>query len=107
MNAFEVKPGEIYKDENVTITAFQVNHGTWDHAYGYRIETPERVIVISGDTAPSAELIRDSEGCYVLLHERYSTEGQSKLSLTVQRRAGTYRHRLPARYPCVFKNFSH
>lgn len=75
VNAFEVKPGEIYKDDKVTIIAFQVNHGTWEHAYGYRIETPERVIVISGDTAPSEELIRNSEGCDVLIHEVYSTEG--------------------------------
>lgn len=75
VNVFEVQPGIIYKDKNVTVTAFQVNHGSWEYAYGYKFETPDRTIVISGDTAPSEELIKFAEGCDVLIHEVYSEAG--------------------------------
>jgi ribonuclease BN (tRNA processing enzyme) len=33
------------------------HHGSWPQAFGYRIDTPDRSIVISGDCSPSpAEL---------------------------------------------------
>ncbi len=78
VNVFEIEPGVIYKDKKISVRAFQVNHGSWDYAYGYRIETPDRVIVISGDTAPSEELIKNAEGCDVLIHEVYSEAGFQK-----------------------------
>jgi mRNA degradation ribonuclease J1/J2 len=37
----------------VTVKAFLVNHGDVPQAFGYRFETPDRAIVISGDAAPS------------------------------------------------------
>ena len=69
----EIGPGVIYKDELVRVTAFPVSHGSWDYAFGYRFETPDRVIVISGDTAPSDELVRASRNCDILVHEVYSS----------------------------------
>jgi len=36
INAKDVLPGEVYKDKNVRITAFQNHHGTWDYTYGSR-----------------------------------------------------------------------
>jgi len=44
--AREIKPGVVYKDENVTVKAFLVNHGSWREAYGFRFETKDRTIVI-------------------------------------------------------------
>ena len=52
--------------------AFLVNHGDVPQAFGYRIETPDRSIVISGDAAPSPSLIDSCKGCDVLIHEAYS-----------------------------------
>ena len=49
--------GEIYRDDNVTVTAFAGRHGTWP-AFGFRFSTPDRTIVVSGDTAPFDELVR-------------------------------------------------
>jgi ribonuclease Z len=49
-NAHEIKAGRIYEDAKVKIDAIAVAHGTWPDAFGYRVETPDRVIVISGDT---------------------------------------------------------
>jgi len=68
----ELEPGLVYEDELVRVSAFAVPHGTWKYAFGYRFETPDRVIVISGDTIPSEELVRQAEGCDILVHEVYS-----------------------------------
>jgi ribonuclease Z len=71
--AHDVKPGVIYKDDKVTVTAFQVAHGQWGaRAFGYRFDTPGRSIVISGDTGPSSELVSHCQPCDVLIHETFS-----------------------------------
>jgi ribonuclease Z len=75
VNVHEINTGVIYRDENVTVKAFPVKHGSWKHAYGFRFETPDRVIVISGDCAPSESIIEACNGCDVLIHEVYSTTG--------------------------------
>lgn len=75
VNAHEIKPGAIYRDANVTVKAIPVRHGSWKQAYGFRFETADRTIVISGDCAPSESLIEACNGCDVLVHEVYSTAG--------------------------------
>jgi ribonuclease Z len=72
--AKDVEPGVVYEDHRVKVTAFDVPHGTWESAYGYRFESEDRVVVVSGDTAPSEELVKQAQGCDVLLHEVYSEE---------------------------------
>jgi ribonuclease BN (tRNA processing enzyme) len=56
----------------VTVTAFAVHHGKWPHAYGYRFETRDRTIVISGDASPDAAILNNCHGCDVLIHEVYT-----------------------------------
>jgi ribonuclease BN (tRNA processing enzyme) len=68
----EIVPGVIYRDQNVTVTAFAVKHGTWDQAFGYRFDTKDRRIVVSGDTAPTDAVVQACDGCDVLLHEIYN-----------------------------------
>jgi ribonuclease BN (tRNA processing enzyme) len=58
----------------VTIAPFTVPHGGWTHAYGWRIRTRDRVIVISGDTGPTEEIVTQCNGCDVLVHEVRSHE---------------------------------
>ncbi|UCG33147.1 MAG: hypothetical protein JSU68_00665, partial [Phycisphaerales bacterium] len=62
-------------DEHVRVTAFSGRHGSWEHAFGYRFETPDRTVVISGDTIPSENLIEHARGCDVLVHEVYCHAG--------------------------------
>ncbi len=71
VNPHEITLGTIYKDENVTVKAFLVKHGDVQ-AFGYRFETPDRTIVISGDTTPTQSVIDNCNGCDVLIHEAYS-----------------------------------
>ncbi len=73
--AHEIEPGEIYRDENVTVEAFTVKHGSWRYAFGYKFRAPDKTIVISGDTAPTESMVENSRGCDVLIHEVYSQAG--------------------------------
>jgi Metal-dependent hydrolases of the beta-lactamase superfamily III len=75
VNAHEINPGVVYQDANVKVTAFLVEHGSWRKAYGYRFETANKTIVISGDTRPSKSVIDACNGCDVLIHEVYSGYG--------------------------------
>ena len=75
INVHEVTAGVVYKDENVTVTAFPVPHGSWKYAFGYRFQTADRTIVITGDTHPSDNVVNACNGCDVLLHEAYTMKG--------------------------------
>jgi ribonuclease BN (tRNA processing enzyme) len=78
VNAYDIKPGFVYRDSNVKITTFAVKHGSWKNAYGYRFETPDRTIVVSGDASPSESVVENCNGCDVLIHEAYTQLGASK-----------------------------
>lgn len=65
----EIDTGVVYRDARVTITAFRVHHGTWKHAFGYRVQTPDKVIVISGDAAPPSAIPDQCMRCDILIHE--------------------------------------
>ena len=67
VNAHEITPGVVYKDANVTVTAFPTKHTI--ESYGYRFDTRDRSIVISGDTNPTQATIDACNGCDILIHE--------------------------------------
>ncbi len=75
VNTHEIQPGVAYKDANVTVKAFRVSHGSWKYAYGYRFETKDRTIVISGDTTFTREMIEQARGADLLIHEVYCEAG--------------------------------
>ena len=72
----EIAAGVVYRDANVTVTAFLVKHGIWDQAFGYRFQTADRRIVVAGDTAPTDAVVQACDGCDVLLHEVYNPHGE-------------------------------
>ncbi len=74
-NVHEIVEGVVYKDSRVTVRAFAVPHAGWKYAFGYRVETPDRTIVISGDTRLSTAVSNACSGCDVLIHEVYSDSG--------------------------------
>ena len=75
VNAHEIEPGEIYRDGNVTVTAFAVSHGAWQFAFGFRFETADRSIVITGDTIATDAVVEACNGCDILVHEVYAKTG--------------------------------
>lgn len=62
------KGGSVMQDENVRVSAVFVNHPPIP-AFGFRFDTKDRSITISGDTAFSPELVDLAKGCDVLVHE--------------------------------------
>jgi len=82
--AHEVNPGEVYRDERVAVRAFRVPHSEWPNAYGYRIDTPDRSIVISGDTREASAVSEACNGCDVLIHEVYSDSGFATIPVARQ-----------------------
>ena len=74
----EIKEGQIYKDSNLTVTAFNVQHGQWDNAFGFVFQTKDKKIVISGDCTYSENLIKYAKDCDILVHEVYSDSGLKK-----------------------------
>ncbi|MCD6090598.1 MAG: MBL fold metallo-hydrolase [Bacteroidales bacterium] len=79
VNAHEIiKEGVIFQDENVKVEAFPVVHGSWPNAWGFRFTTPDKVIVVSGDTKPCPKIEEYAQGADILIHEVYSQAGFDK-----------------------------
>ncbi len=76
----EISSGIIYQDENVKVEAFPVKHGSFE-AYGFKFYTPDKTIVISGDTAPTENMTHYAKNCDILIHEVYSAAGFEKRTL--------------------------
>jgi ribonuclease Z len=88
VNAREIRPGVVYKDANVTVTAFPTKHAM--ESYGYRFETADRSIVISGDTNPTQATIDACRGCDVLIHEVNTLESLARRDARFQAFAAKY-----------------
>jgi ribonuclease BN (tRNA processing enzyme)/acetyl esterase/lipase len=82
VNAHEIKAGVIYKDDKVTVTAFATKHAM--ESYGYRFDTPDRRIVISGDTNPVEETIKFCDSCDILIHEAQPLQLLAKMPESIQ-----------------------
>ena len=59
----------VLDDGGLVITAFAVAHDPVKPALGYRFEYGGRSVVISGDTAPTPNLVAHARGADVLVHE--------------------------------------
>jgi ribonuclease BN (tRNA processing enzyme) len=86
----EIAPGLIYEDPVMRVEAFAVPHGTWDVAFGFKLTTADRTIVISGDTGPFDGLAEIAAGADVLIHEAYGAEGLRQREPETQRYHGTF-----------------
>jgi ribonuclease Z len=80
----EIADGFVYEKDDLRIQAFSVNHGDIDPAFGYRITTADRTIVISGDTAVSSKLMEMASGVDILFHEVISDTGLIRTSEAFQ-----------------------
>jgi ribonuclease Z len=62
----------VYKDDSVEVRAFPVDHAPVHPAVGYRISYKGRTVVLSGDTRQSANVLAQSKGVDLLVHEALS-----------------------------------
>src|SRR5919198_1497688 len=88
VNVHEIGPGVIYRDANGAVTASPTKHAM--ESYGYRFDTPDRSIVISGDTNPSQATIDACHGCDVLIHEAITPAWLATRPETFQRFTAKY-----------------
>jgi ribonuclease Z len=59
----------VLDEGGVVVTAFAVTHDPVKPALGYRFDYDGRSVVVSGDTAPTPNLVAQSRGADVLVHE--------------------------------------
>jgi ribonuclease BN (tRNA processing enzyme) len=72
-------PGEIFRDERIVVEAALVHHPPVVPAYAYKVTTPDRTIVFSGDTTYSENLIAFARGADLLVHEVLLTSALERL----------------------------
>ena len=65
----DIHEGVVYAANGVKVTAFLVDHAPVSPAFGYRIDYRGHSVVLSGDTKPSDNLVKFSQGVDVLIHE--------------------------------------
>jgi ribonuclease BN (tRNA processing enzyme) len=95
VHAHEVtRAGVVLNDGPVKVTATLVSHPIVEPALAYRFDTPDRSIVISGDTAPSDSLIQLAKGADVLVHEAMHLAGVDRLVARVPNHPGLRQHLL-------------
>ena len=84
IHAHDVKAaGAVMKDANVTVTCAIVDHPMVEPALAYRFDTPDRSIVVSGDTTRSDALIRLARNADVLVHEAYFPAAVDRIAARV------------------------
>jgi ribonuclease BN (tRNA processing enzyme) len=80
MHAQDIEgPGLVYQDDKIRVTAVQNCHyhftkGTpgydWQQSFAFRFQSPDRIVVFSGDTGPCGNVLTDfAKGADVLVHE--------------------------------------
>jgi ribonuclease BN (tRNA processing enzyme) len=82
----DVNPGVVYQDVNVKVTAVENSHFDFQDAsafgkhksYSYRFETPDRVIVFTGDTGPSESVTELAKGADLFVAEANSVEDRKQ-----------------------------
>jgi ribonuclease Z len=65
----DLSEGVVLDEQGVKVTAFRVDHGPVEPAFGYRIDYRGRSVVLSGDTRRSDNLLKFAQGVDVLVHE--------------------------------------
>ena len=90
VDSHEIEAGVVYEDSVMRVEAFAVPHGTWEHAFGYKLTTADRTVVVSGDTGPFDELADIAAGADVLVHEAYGAEGLRRRPPETQQYHGTF-----------------
>lgn len=75
----------VFEADDLTVTAFLVDHRPVVPALGYRFDYKGRSVVISGDTLPSENLRRHARGADLLVHEVLQPELLRILNQTAAR----------------------
>ena len=103
----DVGTGVIYQDANIKVTAVENSHfdfhkgpASGKHkSYSYRFETPDRVIVFTGDTGPSDAVTELAKGADLLVTETSSCEDRKQAMIN----DGRWQAMTPAEQACIMR----
>lgn len=70
----DMDPFPVFEDDAVRVSAVLVEHAPMAPAFGYRLETEEGTLVVSGDTGPTQNMVRLARDADLLLHEALDFE---------------------------------
>jgi ribonuclease Z len=101
--AADIGEGVIYEKGGMKVTAFEVDHAPVKPAFGYRIDSGGRSVVLSGDTRFSENLIRHAQGVDLLIHEVVAPDSLRRANVPPERiRSVTDHHTTPEQAGEVF-----
>ncbi|MDQ3932784.1 MAG: MBL fold metallo-hydrolase, partial [Actinomycetota bacterium] len=69
-----MEPVVVVEDERVSVSAVLVQHAPVFPSFAYRFDTDDGSVVISGDTAPSPNLVALARGADILVHEVFADD---------------------------------
>ena len=72
LRARQIDQGEIFHSDNLRITAFSTSHPPIAPSLGYKFEYKDRVVVITGDTLISSDVLFNSQDADLLLSDAAS-----------------------------------
>jgi ribonuclease BN (tRNA processing enzyme) len=109
--AHDVGTGQIFKDANITVTAAENTHFNFPagspyrqkyKSYSYRFQTPDKVIVFTGDTGPSEAVTELAKGADVLVSEVLSAEEIKQRQI----KSGVWQKRSPEEQALFMKHLT-
>ena len=87
---------------NFEVEPFLVDHFPIEPAFGYKISNAQKNIVISGDTGPSENLILNSKGSDLLIHELFTEQnGDYTIGDSVYQKTPSSYHTTPSQVGIV------
>ncbi|HEY2187659.1 MAG TPA: MBL fold metallo-hydrolase [Caldimonas sp.] len=82
--AEDIAASVVYDEDELKVTAFEVDHAPVAPAFGYRIDYRDRSIVLSGDTRVCENLVRHAEGVDLLVDEVVSPESYARVGISAE-----------------------
>ncbi|WP_329361000.1 MBL fold metallo-hydrolase [Streptomyces sp. NBC_01483] len=76
-----MRPFTVMENDDVKVSAILVPHGAVYPAYAYRFDTDHGSVVLSGDTAPTPNIITLAKDADALVHEALYPDGLASLGL--------------------------
>ena len=93
------RPGVVYEDDKVRVTAALVNHPPIEPAFAFRFDAGGRSIVFSGDTTADDRLIALARDADVLLHEVIYVPGIDAIVASLPNAATLREHLIASHTP--------
>lgn len=80
----EIAEGEVYDENGIRVTAFQVSHADGNPAFGYLISYKGKRILLSGDTTYSENVVKYGRDADLIVHNVIAANAASAAAPEVQ-----------------------